>query len=278
MSGLLFDRVVTVTAGPPGGPGLTYEGLRISFDCNHTGGRHPSQGRVRIYNIAPNQIGLFKPRKNVVALNVGHGGVAKLLFRGNPVRDGTRYALTGAGDRVLDVELSDGGSGYSDSYIVQTFSGDTPAGLVLDAILDATGWTRGDIDAALNKVTLAGSTTFTDKAPDILDRMASWLPGGGSWFVRDGALYVKKTGDTTSERGLSISQAAGNLIGSPTPTRKGVKVTAIIDAAMRPGQRVAVQHDLVSGFFYVTDVHFYGDSGFSDEFYMDVTARRIGVA
>jgi len=278
VSGLLFDRVVTVTAGPPGGDGKLFDGLRISFDCNHSGGRHPSQGRLRIYNISPDSLGLFKPRRNLIRLNVGHAGAARQLFVGNPVRDGTRYTRAGTGDRILEVELSDGGAGYSDSFIAKTFSGDTPAASVLDTVLSVTGWTRGDIDDSLNFVSLPGSTTFVDKAPDILDRVASWVPGGASWFVRDGALYIKRPTETTPERGLRISQDDGNLIGSPTPTRKGVKVTALIDATMRPAQRIEVQHDLVSGFFRVTDVRFYGDSGYSNDFYMDITARRLGVA
>lgn len=276
MSGQLLDRIVRVAAGPPGGEGKLYEGLRISFDCTHDGGRHPSQGRVRIYNVAPDSIALFKPRRNVIALQVGYVGAVKQLFAGNPIRNGLRIWRSG-GDRILEAEVSDGGAGYSDSFIAKTFSGDTPAGQVLDTVLSATGWTRGDIDSALGQITLPGSTTFTDRAPEILDRMASWLPGGGTWFVRDGALYVKRAGEATPDRALRISQQDGNLIGTPTSTNRGVRLTALIDATMRPGQRVRVEHRLVTGDYRVTDVRFYGDSGYANEYYMDITGVRLGV-
>ena len=266
---------MAVEAGAPGEQGKRYEGLRISFRASHTGGRHPSQATVAIYNVSPDDLAFFRPRRNDVKLLVGYGGVANQLFRGNPVRDGVQYTRLSNGDRVLEVQISDGGAGYSDSHLIRTFSGSTAWNTVVDAVLEVTGWDRGEIEIP-EGITLPGSTTFSDKAPDILDRVAQLIPGGGEWFIRDNALFVKGITEPTQERALSISQTNGNLIGSPVATRKGCKVKALIDATIRPGQQVEVDHDLVSGFFRVTDVVFTGDLWGTD-WYMDITAKSAGV-
>lgn len=277
-TGQLFDRIVTVTAGPPGGEGKTFSGLRIAFQCNHSGGRHPNRASVAIYNLPRADLGLFKPRQNIVSVSAGYGGLANQVFAGNPVRDGTSYTPQTSGDRILEVELADGGEGYTSAYISKTFSGTTAVSTVLDFIREQTGWDAGDIELPAG-LKFDGSTTFTDKAPNILDRIAQFIPGGGTWFVRDNALYIKRVANPTAETALVISRANGNLIGTPTPTRKGVKVRALLDSTMRAGRRIQIDEpgDPANGFYYVTDAILTGDSGYTQDFYMDLTAKSLGV-
>lgn len=276
MSGAeLYDRIVTVIAGPPGGEGQLFEGLRISFDTVHSAGRHPNGARITIYNISPDNLALFKPRKNIVQLNVGYGGVPRTLFLGNPVRDGLRYGLNSSADRELQVELADGGAGYAGARVVRTFSGNTPVSSIVDAVQQTTGWALGDIDLPAG-LTLPGSTTVIDKAPDILDRVAQMIPGGGRWFVRDNALYIKGLTKPTAEAAILLSQTERTLIGTPTPTRKGVQARGLLDATMRPGRRFRVEHELVSGNYYATEVRCSGDA-WGGPFYMDLTGKALGV-
>ncbi len=271
----LFDRTVSVSAGPRGAPGREYRDLRIDFDVNHSGGRAPSRARITVYNLSPQALALFKPRSNLITLKAGHGEISQVLFTGNPVRDGVTYRNTQSGDRILEVEVSDGGSGFTAAPIVKTYQNTTWDQIMAD-VLGTTDWLRGEWDVPPG-IAAPGSTTVIDKPTDIVERFAQLIPGGGNWWVRDNTLYVKAKNVPTAETALLLSRDAGNLIGTPTPTSKGCKVQAILDSTMRPGRQFQVTHPLVTGLFMATDVRFTGSSGYGNQFYMDITGKTPGV-
>ncbi|MEN0065930.1 MAG: hypothetical protein AAGA48_27565 [Myxococcota bacterium] len=273
----LIQRLVAVDVGPPGQEGRRFEGLRTSFRIEHRAGRQPSLGTLSIYGLSRQSIGLFRPRTNLVRLYAGYDGTARQIFSGNPTRDGVEHHLDPGGDRVLTVEATDGGQGFVSAFIVASYPGRVPWSQVITEILSATGWTRGQLDIPPG-AELPQGAVFMDRAPEILDRIAALvLPNGGRWFVRDNALYILANGQATAEDGILLSSAEGNLIGSPTPTRRGIRVRGLLDSAMRPGRRFRVEHPDVSGNYVANDVVMTGDS-WAGEFYMDLTGTALGVA
>lgn len=276
----LFGRRVVVELGRPGGQGIRFgdppNPLRISFSVNHTGGRHPSRGHVLLYNVAPSVFHLVSDRKSRVRVLAGYGDQPRLVFAGNPVRDGVRYDADGSGDRRLSIEARDGGAGYTGSYVARTFTEGVTVGGLVDWLRGVAGWGAGEFDFDPSE-RLPGSQTITDRVPEVMDRIAKRI--GGAWFVQDEKLYVKRAGSFTRPEGPLLSQDAGNLIGVPTPTRKGVSCTALLDTNLRPLMRFEVQHQLMgSGRYVATEVSMTGDTGYGGQFYMDVTGKRLGAS
>lgn len=272
----LFIRSVVVEAGPPGQKGQRYEGLRTSFHIEHKGGGAPSRGRIELYNAGEQALPYLRPRANRVLLKVGYDGDERLLFRGNPLRDGVELRSSGDGDRVITIEASDGGAGF-DQHIIRSYATSVWTGALLDEILSSTGWDQGQWDIP-NVPMSTGPLQIYHRPDEILDRIGEVLlgtdPRGYDWQVTDNALHIIRRGGQRAGKAVLISQREGNLIGTPTATRKGCRVRALIDATLRPLHAIQVQSDLVNGFFTVTDVTFSGDN-WSHEFYMDITAKNL---
>lgn len=273
----LFIRTVVVEAGAPGAKGQRYEGLRTSFSVEHRAGGAAGRGRIQLYNAGAPALAVLRQRTNTVQLKVGYDGDERLLFKGHPMRDGVELQVTGDGDRVIQVEASDGGLGVTNTHIVKSFSRSVAMNALLDEILSSTGWDRGQIDLPPSVFT-AGPVALYHRPDEILDRIGEILvgtdPRGFDWQITDNELHIIKRGGVRQSAGVLISQREGNLIGSPTATRTGVRVRALIDATLRPLQGIQVQSDLVNGYFRVTEVTFSGDN-WSNEFYMDITAKTI---
>lgn len=270
----LFIRTVAVEAGAPGEQGSRYDDLRVAFRVSHRAGGSPSTAGIEITNLAESSVQVFKPRTNVIRLLVGYDGDERIIFQGNPRRDGVDFYASGSGDRVLTVEASDGGRGFTGAVVRRQYSTSVAWSQVLQDVLDETGWARGEI--ALPEVSTPGPLVCYDKPEDLLDRISELVPGGGEWFVRDNALHIIARGDSTKEVALLISQQQGNLIGAPTSTRKGCRVRALIDASFRPLMPFQVESDLLEGSFIATDVEMSGDS-WGNDFYMTITGKRRGV-
>ncbi|HZI43957.1 MAG TPA: hypothetical protein VFD53_01990, partial [Ilumatobacter sp.] len=151
-------------------------------------------------------------------------------------------------------------------------------GQVLALVLAQTQWLRGFVDPTIETVPLPHGIVLAGRPAEILDRLAAAaLPLQADWFVRDGAVFFVGKGQATPEVGLLISSTMGNLIGSPTATTTGVKLRALIDATMRPGRAFVLQSSAISGGFIAKDVSFTGDSGWDNDFYMEIVAKPPGI-
>jgi hypothetical protein len=280
----LFLRSVAVEAGAPGTQGRRYEGLRIAFRASFNAG-YPGQATIQIWNPDPGALALFKPRTNEVTLKAGYGGEERILFRGNPMRDGVQLEIVGDGDRVLTVDATDGGRGFTDTLISKSYATRISWGEVIDELLHQTRWQRGQILLPIETLTTPGPLVLHDRPVEVMDRIAELVSTsiageeqGADWFVRDGALYlISRKKGTTNEPALLISAREGNLIGSPTATSRGCRLRALIDASMRPHRAISVQSELVNGVFKVSDVSFSGDN-WANEFYMDITAKTLSAS
>lgn len=276
----LFGRTVWVEIGPEGGPGVRIGDLRVSFKVKHKASKTSSTAEISIYNPSPATIGLLRAPLASVRLLAGYGGelgIPRLLFWGPPVKDGLELKVQG-GDRILKVDAADGGRAYVQTLINVSIATPTTFGAVLSLVLAQTVWARGYIDPAIETISLPRGIVLLGRPAEVMDRLAvATLPLGADWFVRDNALYVVARGTSTPEVAPLISSVQGNLIGSPTQTKTGVKVCALLDATMRPGMGFVVQSALANGVYIAKDVEFTGDNGYDRDYYMDITGKPAGV-
>jgi hypothetical protein len=275
----LFGRTVFVEIGPAaGGAGLRLPAdLRVSFRVEFKSSKAVNTGSIRVYNPAPTSVAALRVPGSVIRLFAGYGGAARLLFAGDPTKDGIDIKSDGA-DQVLDVDAADGGLTYARTFLQVSFATSTTFGQVLAVVLAQTQWALGFVDPRVSNVVLPHGIVLVGRPAEVMDRLAAAVPAfGADWFVRDGAVYVVVRGGSTPEVAPLISSVQGNLVGSPNGTAKGVKLRALIDATMRPGRSFVLQSKGWNGTFVAKDVTFTGDSGYASDFYMDITGTPVGV-
>lgn len=268
MSTRLFGRLVVVQLGSTGSTGREYTDLRISFAVDMSDSSEPNQARIEIYNANPEAIAAMQTDDAVVRLLVGYesdGGVPRLLFEGNPVKNGvhTRHRDV---DRILTIEAQDGGREYTTGHVAVSYSTGTTSGQMFAALAEELGVALGNVDAVVRDVSFPHGLVLVGRAADQLDRVAAM--SNARWQIRDGTLQVWEDGSSTGEAAVVFSVAAGNLVGSPTPTDIGVEVTGLLAPTLRPGKPFRVESASVEGDYVATSVRFHGDSGFRNDFYV----------
>jgi len=271
----LFGRLVAVEIGPEGGAGKRLADLRVSFKVEHKASKTVSTATIKIYNPSPSSIALLSAPLAAIRLLVGYAPTSRVVFQGPPVKGGVVLIVEGP-DRILHVDASDGGRAYVDTFLNVSFATQTTFGQVLSTVLAETLWARGSIIVPEGTV-LPHGLVLVGRPGEVMDRLAAAVPpAGADWFVRDNALYVVPRGKSTPESAPLISATQGNLIGSPTATDGAVKVRALIDATMRPGRAYVIESAYVNGAYVCRDATFVGDSGYGNEFYMDLTGKPLG--
>jgi len=262
----VFQRVVQVRVGPPGG-----EGSRFGNDSDGSFGHHikfatksgdtgrPAECDLSIFNLNPRSRELFSNPKHVISIKVGHRARgARQIFQGNPTPNTLTTQKTGA-DWLTKITLRDGGQGYDTGRLEISFRGKTSPRQVLNAILDATGWGEGVVD--LGDFQWKRRFVFSGPARTAMDLITSAPVGNRRWFIRDNNVYILKRGETTSEGAPLFSADSGTLIGTPEPVEGGgVRFKGILDASVRVGRVVKVESKYVTGFFTVVEANFAGSN------------------
>lgn len=265
MSAGLLGRRVEVEIGVAGAPGRRITGLRTSFRVRHSGTSTPNEAQISVYNVAPPTLALAQQPGATVRLLAGYEtGVVRQIFAGDLLKRGGVEVRHQGSDRVVTLNAADGLAGLQRLVSISAVAGVTVEA-VLGQVLAQTGWARGVITVDTTR-TLPQGLTHVGPAGPVLDRLA----GAGSWQVRDGALYMTAPGVPLPEQAPRFSAAAGTLVGSPQPTEKGVQITALLDAGMRPGRRFVVEASSHSGVYEAREVTFEGDSGWETPFYVTV--------
>jgi hypothetical protein len=147
------------------------------------------------------------------------------------------------------------------------------------ALVGDTGLVIGDIaaqmvgqewDALLSDIATEGP------AGRVLDGL---LPADWTWTVLDEALVLVPPDGAVGERVLVVSPETG-LVGSPKPVRssgraraeRGLEVRMLLDATLRPGQRIDLRARDYAGVYVVREVTHQGDTHGGD-WYSDLVVR-----
>lgn len=269
----LFGRQVIVRLGPAGGQGRELTGLRVGFTVKLSATSSVNSATITIYNPAPDTISAIQDPTAVVELLAGYS-VARLRFRGNPTPGGVSIARQGP-DRILKIEAQEAGYAWRSARVALSYTAAVDLETVYADVSTQLGLPAAVVQVPAG-ISFAPGLVLSGLASDILARLAAM--SGSQTFTRDGAIcFIPIDGDTGDVAPV-FSAASGNLIGSPTPTAvsgstssNGVKVRALLDADLRPGQKFQVQSESYNGTYVATDVQMSGDSGWATDFYLDAT-------
>lgn len=259
----LFGRQVILQLGTEGGTGKSFEGFRVTFDVKMSKSSTPNSAVIEAYNLNPASIALAQDPAAVVRLFVGYD-VPRQIFQGNPITNGVRLDRRGP-DRVLRLELQDGGRAWQDARVSISYSTSTTLRQVYDAISAQLALPAGTVRIA-EDFTFPQGITLSGPVREVLDRLATST--SAEWFIRDGAIQWIGSGEDTGEQAVVFSAAAGNLVGSPVPKDNGVEVTALLAPSLRPGKVFSLESEDYNGLYVAGDVGFKGDSGWDRPFYV----------
>lgn len=268
---MLFGRSVSLDLGTEGSTGRRFEGFRIQFKVTHTRGGDPSSALIRAYNLSRESIALATQPLALARLFAGYDAPLQ-IFQGSPVSNGVRVVQQGP-DRVLHLELQDGGRVLQSSRVNLSFATGTTLRQAITAVQTALALPPGSIQlGGFADFQLSQGVVLSGTIRDVLDRLCLSL--GVKWMVRDGVLHILSRDDTSGEVGPVFSPTSGNLIGAPESTDEGVRVTALLQPDLRPGMPFRISGaESSNGDFNCTRVDHTGDSGWERDFYTIAEGR-----
>lgn len=223
--------------------GRSWRGLFVRFEVERTTKRHANKAKIEVANLSADSVRWLESCA-IVRLLVD--GVQ--LFAGEIRRSSVVTRREGA-TQWTTLESADGRAGIVAARLDMSF----PRGASIDAAVRAACAAMGlPPRGALPTEGRAFDAPWahSGRASDVLDE---FCPG---WSVQDGAVDF---GGSEGRQTLLLREGTG-LIGAPSRTDKGVKLSCVLAPSITPHSVLAVESRFVSGYFRATAVKHRGDS------------------
>lgn len=241
------------------------ESLRVVFAIERDTEPYPNSAEIAIYNLSPKTRGKIAGSEIVCRLSAGYGDDEKQIFYG--ILRKIAHTRTGT-DIVTSVSMGDGEEGPKVATINRCFAVGTPVANVLDTIISATRFGKGNIGEIAGQKLPFGQTliqpwTFAGPATEALTVFCRSI--GVEWSVQAGDLqFLRAATPFTATQGPLVSPQTG-LIGSPRQEldREGGLLTlgtVLLAPDLIPGVRFQIMSADVSGVFAARKVRHYGDT------------------
>lgn len=270
MTARLFKRQVLVQIG-----NLTIRDFRVDFNVfKSLKAKPPNSANITIYNIdvtdplirkLQTKAGRDIPIRLLAGFDVPH-----VLFDGRLIKNGADVE-DDIPEVKLKLKLQDRSFLYRNARINKTFNAGMKFSEVLAELGIALGVPPGTV-RVIEDFEFPTSVTLNGRVADLLDDYAA--TGGADWSLQDGKLQFLPKGQTRRNTGPLYSHDNLRLMGRLLPKGNGVVFNALLDAALSPGDYLAVkdvESDL-SGAYKAHTITYRG-STHGDEFKMTVEAR-----
>lgn len=309
---MLFNRIVEILVGQPGGKGKNVSALRCEFDLTATSSKSPNQGTLKVYNAAPDTITMMETVNNVVIIKAGYtedvGAVQ--IFAGTVCRSLT---YQDGPDVITEMELRDSVIPLRDAKVSISYPPNTSALTVLDGVANNFGLPIRKNLKITDKRYPSGFA-FNGRVRNAMDQVCNFL--GLEWSAQGNEIQIIKKGGIYSDMAVDLNENTG-MIGYPRresktmtektaakeglkygqkgivrttidvadPTSKlkekttlevqGYRVRSLMNAALYPGAYVKLTSRGIEGaFFRVEEAHYVGDVDGGD-FYVEVLLRFV---
>ena len=267
----LFDRFTSLTIGRPGTQGTRFEDLRIGFQVVKTSDSNSNTAKISIYNLNDNSIGLIELERQQAILEAGYNG------RRNPIEGlivaqpfngiialGDIFNVTTVRkgvDRITTFEVGDSERALQEATLDKSFAPGIGTGTIVEQLGQALGAVRGTITGVVDQIFNQG-LSITGKARDTLDEITEKM--GAEWSIQDGELQILPLGGATNEQAILLTPDTG-LLGAPTrkvgrDMQESVEFISLLNPRMRPGRRVVIESETLSGQFTIRNANFNGDN------------------
>jgi hypothetical protein len=262
-----FDRIASVSIGPPGQQGFRVRDVRIVFQVDKTDLPDANRCRLEIWNLSDDTRNRIRETDDAVVVSAGYAQDTgeQVLFTGRVASVAHRYVSP---DIVTRIESGDGITELRESRSAVSFSGPGASlpeivrkladdfGLEIRDSIDVPRirWTEG--------LSYAGPTR--NAMTSVLDR------AGFEWSVQNGYLQIIRRGDANTKPAVVIRSDTG-LLSSParinqietalegTKRNPGWAFRCLLNPRIEPGGLVQLNSRDVDGLFRVNNVRHSGD-------------------
>ena len=253
----LYKRNVEMIIGESDGSALSVKDLYMQFEIKKTLSSTPNEGTATIYNLSDFTETRIKDSGTRIRIKAGYNGEYGLLFDGD-VRKVERDKQPPERQTVITL----GGNYISLTEAVSnvSYQGPIPVGRVLLDTIDTFGLAYAGLDSL--PIAVLNDFSFTGRTADLFDEILT--PLGVQWYEDSGFVLFSEVGTSTEE--VVLLNASSGLIGSPAVTDEGIKAVSLLNHNIRPGGRVKVESELVTGIYKVTQLVYRGDNREGDFF------------
>lgn len=265
--GIVTNAEASRLWGPLSATGKKFREHRISFQVKKTADGKPNKATIQLYNPSPDTVSLVQDRAVTVQLFAGYD-FPWMIFRGNPIKDGINIERGGP-DRVLRMELQDGGRKLATARLDLNLSTNTTLKQALNLVAEQSGLGVGFVED-VDDFDFPYGMRLEGSPKDVLERIATI--SGADFSVQDGAIQIVKEGNDTGEPAVLFSTQNGNLLKVMRKEKGRIDMTAMLEGSIRPGRRFVVESELINGIFKAIDVEHKGDL-WDNTFETRVTAR-----
>jgi hypothetical protein len=264
--------------------------LRVVFNIDKNSDKSPNKAEVTVFNFNLANRATLKTGNQIaqetratglaydwpLVIEAGYMGSREVLFTGNITYATSKKEST---DWVTNIECGDGETKFRENRINKAFGPGTTVAQVALECSTALDVGPGNIGEKLGTgIFRDGYGVFSQgyvasgASQEILDDLLS--SAGFTWSIQDGNLQILAPEDTTFEEIVVLSKEFG-LVGSPEVGDKGI-VTAksLLQGKIRPGRRIIIQSEMVSGTFKIDKVSHYGDT-FGSDWYTELEAKPL---
>ncbi len=259
----LYGRRIDVVVGD-----LRVDELRCAFQVKKPGGSKPNTAELRISNLAPATRAQMNVKGAPLIIQAGYLGTVGTIFSGqvrtvDHIRKGPDWETT--------VKSGDGEQSYAFASVSESFRAGTPARVVVAKLIESLGLDPGRSQQVLADLSAAyvHGYTATGRSADLLDEILDGL--GYEWSIQDGRVQVLKQGESTLEELVHLSPESG-LLDSPehgagdeqaaglVKKFSVVKLKALIQPRVKPGCRISLESEGLTGVLRVLAVEHAGDT------------------
>ena len=291
---LLFDRRVAITVGEfrfVSDPSLTAEpivladgrlarGFKTAFKVELSHESKANKAQAQVWNLNEDTRGKISTpeQKPQFIIEAGYRDTFSQIFKGEAVEITTTRNAPGV---VTTMKAQDGfkariSKSFSPGVNVGDVIGDVMESLGVNAKKGIARAKSGDLTGGVKQ--LFSGFTASGSSRDELDKMAKTY--GFDWSIQDGELQVLLPEETTSEEAIVLNSSTG-LIGSPIrviddkkPKANIARGRALIIPKIKPGRRLELESNEISGSFRILKVTLTGQSDGGD-FFSDWEALEI---
>lgn len=225
--------------------------LDIEFSVEKSTARSPNKAKIKIYNF-PKNFAQNLPSRPEIQLFAGYQDINGTIFSGQ----GTKITLnrTELVTTVLDIEATDGGTGYRNPTISRSFTSDTRVVDALKYVLTEMGLGFGNLATVESEIQLASGQTTYPEGVVIQGSGRRYVQrilraSGFRWSIQDGNLQIRSGTNPVANQAVRLAPGTG-LIGSPAKDSDG-KITCVAHLlpAIYPGRLIVLESKEISGNF-----------------------------
>lgn len=280
----LFKRNAQIIIGKIGEEGVQIDGIRFAFEIEMTDSKETNKGKISIYNLSEESVGLLEQKDASVIIKTGYDDEElSTLFIGNIVEFEHNFDNC---DIITEIKLKDGYIPLTSRKLSLSFAAESTTKQIIDRIIAELNLTKGDYSALPSYVYKQGFS-FIGSPGTALDTVLARIDY--EWTIVNNVLVISKDNESNGTTIMQFISPATGMIDKPkrfkekavkTKVKKnklmdGWKIKSLIIPSIQPKSLIKVESEEMEGIFLVKAAKFVGDTHDKD-WYVEIDAIQKG--